>query len=80
MKKIKNILAIALALLSTYMLFNGATIFVNTSGMVQGSEFGMLITLANQVSLLMLWLALFALWRLVPTISATTSGLQGGQG
>ena len=80
MQKIKNVLAVALALLSTYMVFNGAIIFVNTSGMVQGSEFGMLITLANQISLLMLWLALFALWRLVPTVSASTSGLQGGQG
>lgn len=80
MQKIKNILAVALALLSLYMLFNGTSIFLNTSGMVQGSEFGMLITLANQVSLLMIWLALFALWRLVPSISAPTSDLQDGQG
>ena len=73
-KKIKSVIAIALALLSAYMVLNGLTIFVNTSGVVQGSEFGMLITLANQISLLMLWLSLFALWRLVP------SEQSGGQG
>lgn len=74
MKKVKNVIAVALALLSAYMILNGLTIFVNTSGVVQGSEFGMLITLANQISLLMLWLSLFALWRLAP------SGESGGKG
>jgi hypothetical protein len=56
------------------MVLNDITIFVNTSGVVQGSEFGMLITLANQISLLMLWLSLFAFWRLVQ------SGGSGSQG
>lgn len=74
MKKVKNAIAAALALLSAYMVLNGLTIFVNTSGVVQGSEFGMLITLANQISLLMLWLSLFAFWRLAP------SGESGSQG
>jgi hypothetical protein len=74
MKKIKNALAFGLALLSTYMVLNGLTIYVNTSGVVEGSEFGMLITLVNQISLLMLWLSLFAFWRLTP------SGESGSQG
>lgn len=74
MKKVKNVIAVALALLSAYMVLNGLTIFINTSGVVQGSEFGMLITLANQISLLMLWLSLFAFWRLAP------SGESDGQG
>lgn len=74
MKKVKNAIAVALALLSAYMVLNGLTIFINTSGVVQGSEFGMLITLANQISLLMLWLSLFAFWRLAP------SGESGSQG
>lgn len=64
MEKIKSILAKALAILSVYMLYKGAVIFANTSGLVQSTEFGMLITLVNQISLLMLWLALFALWKL----------------
>jgi hypothetical protein len=80
MRRIKPVLAVALALLSAYMLFNGFTIFVNTSGVVQGSEFGMLITLANQVSLLMLWLALFALWSLAPVPSPSPAGSSGNQG
>lgn len=74
MKKIKNVIAVLLALLSAYMILNGIIVFVNTSGAVHGSEFGMLITLANQISLLMLWLSLFAFWRLAP------SGESGGQG
>ncbi len=74
MKKVKTAIAVALALLSAYMILNGLTIFVSTSGVVQGSEFGMLITLANQISLLMLWLSLFAFWRLAP------SGDSGSQG
>lgn len=67
MYMIKSLLAIALGILSVFMAFNGALIFMNTSGVVQSSEFGLLITLANQLSLVMLWLALFSLWRLVPT-------------
>lgn len=67
MRLIKTLFCIALALLSIFMAFNGVLIFTSTSGVVQGSEFGMLITLANQLSLVMLWLALFALWRLMPT-------------
>lgn len=69
MKNIKTILTWALGFLSAYMVFNGFAIFINTSGIVQGSEFGMLITLANQLSLVMIWLALFALRSLLPNSS-----------
>lgn len=72
MKNITKILGWALGLLSAYMVFNGFVIFVNTSGVVQGSEFGMLITLANQISLVMVWLALFALRSLLPGAERTT--------
>lgn len=67
MKNVKKIFGWALGLLSAYMVFNGLVIFANTSGVVQGSEFGMLITLANQISLVMVWLALFALRSLLPS-------------
>lgn len=67
MKNVKNVIGWALGLLSAYMVFNGFIIFLNTSGSVQGSEFGMLITLASQVSLIMMWLALFALHSLLPS-------------
>jgi len=62
---IKTLCNLALALLSVYMIYNGIIIFINTSGFVQGSEFGMLITLVNQISLVMVWLALFAVHSLL---------------
>ena len=66
MKKIRQAIALALGLLSAYMILAGLVVFLSTSaGVVQGSEFGMLITLANQISLIVIWLALFALWKLV---------------
>lgn len=67
MKKFKTIIAVALALLSAYMALKGLAIFFHTSGFAQGSEFGILVTLANQVSLLMIWFSLFAFWKLVPS-------------
>lgn len=70
MKNIKTYLGWALGILSAYMAVNGLIIFYNTSGPVQGSEFGMLITLANQLSLVMVWLALFALWTTMTAPSA----------
>ena len=73
MKNVKTALGWALGLLSAYMVFNGLVIFANTSGVVQGSEFGMLITLANQISLVMVWLALFALRSLLPSAGQTTA-------
>jgi hypothetical protein len=66
MKNVKNVIGWGLGLLSAYMAFNGFVIFLKTSGSVQGSEFGMLITLASQISLIMMWLALFALHALLP--------------
>ena len=35
---------------------------------VNSSEFGMLITIVNQISLGMMWLALFVAWKLVPIV------------
>lgn len=66
MGKIKKVIASAWGLLSAYMILNGLAVFFGTSGNVQGSEFGMLIRLANQLSLIMLWLALFAIHALCP--------------
>jgi hypothetical protein len=67
MKKLKSVITIALAFLSGYMGLKGLGIFITTSDVVKGSEFGMLVTLVNQISLLMLWLSLFAFWRLAPS-------------
>lgn len=72
MKNAKTIIGWVLGLLSAYMIFDGLMIYINTSGYVQGSEFGMLITLTNQISLVMIWLALFALWFLFPSSSRSS--------
>jgi hypothetical protein len=60
------------------MVFEGFTVFVNTSGLVQGSEFGMLITLAHQLSLVMVWLALFALRSLLTHGESAADGRRAG--
>ena len=51
----------ALGLLGAFMVYDGCLIFTGTSGYVQGSEFGMLLTIANILSLVILWLGLFTL-------------------
>jgi len=65
-KNAKLVLSWLLRALSVYLVYDGAVVFWSTNGYVQGSEFGMLITLANQLSLVMVWLALYALWTLAP--------------
>lgn len=66
MKMLKIILVIVLALWSVLMLLDGGRQVIATTGMVQGSEFGMLISISNQLGEVMIWLALFAIWRVVP--------------
>lgn len=51
-----------LALLSLNLIWQGANEITATTGLVQGSEFGMLITLANQLGGVRAWLGTFALW------------------
>lgn len=58
-------LSIALAFLSVLMIVDGALTYAAMQGVVQGSEFGMLLTLTGKISPIMLWLALFALRWLV---------------
>lgn len=76
-RKIQKIIGIWLSLLSIFMVYKGATIYSITSGEVQGSEFGILITLANQFSLIMLWLATFALWTVAPSIISSSEKGRG---
>lgn len=69
------------ALFSILMILNGLTTWFNTSGYVQGSEFGMLITIANRIGLLFIWLALFALHLILKSITELDSfaSLFGGR-
>lgn len=66
MKYLKVAIDCTLAMVCAYMLFSGMSTYFGTLGQVQGSEFGMLITLINQLSLVMIWLALFALRSIIP--------------
>lgn len=64
---LENIAAGILGLYSLYLLSKGFMVAVATNGVVQGSEFSMLITLANLFGLLLIWIALFTFWRLIPS-------------
>lgn len=79
MKNLKRVISWALGLLSIFMVISGLSSYAYTSGSVQGSEFQMQITLVNQLSLVMLWLALFALRSLMP-MALTASEATGPQG
>ena len=57
-----RLLAVLLILLSINLAWQGANEVTATMGVVQGSEFGMLITLANQLGGIRVWLGNFALW------------------
>lgn len=67
MKTLKKILAVVLIMLSVMLGLNGFNTFIWAMGTVQGSEFGMLIKLSGQLGLLMAWLAVFGLWRVMPS-------------
>lgn len=59
-----RLLGALLALLSLNLIWQGTHEISATSGVVTGSEFGMLITLANQLGGVRVWLGTFALWRI----------------
>lgn len=67
MKILKKILAVVLVMFSVMLGLNGLNTFIWAMGTVQGSEFGMLIKLSSQLGLLMAWLAVFGLWRVMPS-------------
>lgn len=60
-------IAAVLILLSVMLGLTSVNTFIWTLGVVQGSEFGMLIKLSGQLGLLMAWLAVFGLWRMMPS-------------
>jgi hypothetical protein len=72
MKGMKLTLGILLGIVSAWLVLNGVSITLQTMGRVTGSEFSMLITLANLAANIILWLGLFGLWSLTP--SPTTDG------
>ncbi len=71
MKELKFAVGILLSAASVWLALNGLVIVFQTMGSVSGSEFGMLITLANVVSCIALWLGLFGLWTIIPSSQPT---------
>lgn len=60
-KIVAGLFDIVLGLLSLFLVFNGVTMYQYTSGVVQSTEFSLLITIANELSLIIIWLALYAM-------------------
>jgi len=77
-EKGKKIVDTSLKILSGVMLYKALVGWGSTTGTVHGSEFGMLITLVNMLSLIMAWLALFTLRSLeLPTWQHKSDPPQG---
>jgi hypothetical protein len=58
------VVAVILALLSLNLIWSGVSETAATTGIVQGTKFGMLISLVNQMGSLHVWLGVFAIWLL----------------
>lgn len=67
MRGMKLILGVLLGIVSAWLVLNGVSITLQTMGRVTGSEFGMLITLANLIASISLWLGLYGLWAITPS-------------
>lgn len=58
-KKVK----IALWAWSALLLINGIITWFNTLGVVYSTEFNLQISILNKIGMLMVWVALYAVWR-----------------
>lgn len=66
MHHVKDLVGWILAALSAYMVIKGAGLYLQTAEGVRVFEVTMLITLANQLALIMMWLGLLAIWKVLP--------------
>lgn len=57
----KRIVDTLLMLVAVYMIFNGLVDVLATSGRVVSNEFGMLVTIANELALMTLLAGLFSI-------------------
>ena len=78
MKGMKKTLGVLLGIVSAWLVLNGIYVILQTVVRVTGSEFGMLITLANLAGSIILWLGLFGLWSLIPSTTLDESTFVGG--
>lgn len=66
-----RLLAGLFGLASLWLGLLGANDFTATTGVVTGSEFGLLISLVHGLGAFMVWTMLYALWRLSAPPAAT---------
>lgn len=66
MKGLRITLGWLLGLASLFLILNGLLIVARTMGVVQGSEFSVLITMVNITASIAVWMGLFALWSIIP--------------
>ena len=78
MKGMKLTLGVLLGIVSAWLVLNGVSITLQTMGRVTGSEFSMLITLANLAANVILWLGLYGLWSLIPSTTTERASLADG--
>ena len=77
MKGMKLTLCVLLGIASAWLVLNGVSITLQTMGRVTGSEFGMLITVANLSANIVLWLGVFGLWSLIPSRPTDETAVEG---
>ncbi len=58
---LNSLSAIFMIIISYYMIRGGYSVYAATDGRVYGTSFEMLITITNELSLIMLWLAVIGL-------------------
>ena len=63
MNTMHRIVGIVLVAWSALCFLSGINVAIATSGQVSGSEFGMLITIAHLLVLMLGWLAIWGAWR-----------------
>jgi type IV secretory pathway TrbL component len=66
MHLVKDLVGWILVALSVYMVIKGLGLYLQTSEGVRVFEVTMLITLANQLAQIMMWLGLLAIWKVLP--------------
>ena len=80
MKATKITLGVLLGIASAWIVLNGVSLTLQTMGRVTGSEFGMLITLANLIAGISLWLGLFGFWAITPSGPKASDDPAAGSG
>ena len=58
----KKAVGFFLLLTSIFMVMNGFTMIISTSGLVTGSSFGMQISMLRELAYIVLWLGLFTIY------------------